>query len=482
LRAEGRFLEGTGDLVAERRVGRGRVVVTAFSLAGSDIQNWECFDGFFNACLLRRPPREFVATRFGSVRAQWAVEGARNDDARLVTATRYFSRDTGPARPASVAAGSADAADWHLDGSVTDRASGVGGWNDDGAVASAAHSALQQAAGIWIPRAGFVARVLAVYLVVLVPLNWGFFRLLGRVEWAWVAAPVLAVVGAVIVIRLAQLDIGFARSRTEIAVLELHGGHARAHLTRYTALYTSLSSAYDFAFDDPSAVARPFPPTQSPSRLSPVWLRHDRGVGMTGFRVNSNMTGFVHSEQMSDLGGAVRLVMNGAEPARLENRTALRLRDAGLWYRTERGDLMECWLGPLAPRSTAAVRFVPAAGGRPWFSQWEQEAVAVGGPAASGASLRKLAELAAGGQSLGAGDVRMVAWTQDDIPGLAVSPASTQTRVHVMVLAHLRFGRIPAPRPDLNLKSDVLEKADEQLPSDAPAESPNDVRADQERS
>ena len=56
--------------------------------------------------------------------------------------------------------------------------------------------ALTEAAGIEIPRADFVIKVLAVYLLVLVPLNWLVFWLMGRVEWAWIAAPIIALVGA----------------------------------------------------------------------------------------------------------------------------------------------------------------------------------------------------------------------------------------------------------------------------------------------
>ena len=52
-------------------------------------------------------------------------------------------------------------------------------------------------AGISIPSRKFVVYVLSVCLVVLVPINWLVFRLMGRVEWAWVAAPIIAIVGAV---------------------------------------------------------------------------------------------------------------------------------------------------------------------------------------------------------------------------------------------------------------------------------------------
>src|SRR6185436_17789514 len=50
-RADAEFLEGTGDLVVERRVGRGRVVATAFRLSEPELWNWPGFDSFFNAGL-----------------------------------------------------------------------------------------------------------------------------------------------------------------------------------------------------------------------------------------------------------------------------------------------------------------------------------------------------------------------------------------------------------------------------------------------
>ena len=49
--------------------------------------------------------------------------------------------------------------------------------------------ALREAAGVEVPNAGFVVLCLATYLAALVPLNWLVFRTLGRVEWAWIAAP-----------------------------------------------------------------------------------------------------------------------------------------------------------------------------------------------------------------------------------------------------------------------------------------------------
>ena len=60
---------------------------------------------------------------------------------------------------------------------------------------------------------------------------------------------------------LAQLDIGFARAETEISVLEVQADFPRADLTRYTALYSSLSTSYSVRFDERSAWPSHLPST-----------------------------------------------------------------------------------------------------------------------------------------------------------------------------------------------------------------------------
>ena len=57
------FTAGSAEMVAERRVGRGRIVTTAFALTTREFVNWNPgWDNFFNGCLLRRPPRRFRYT------------------------------------------------------------------------------------------------------------------------------------------------------------------------------------------------------------------------------------------------------------------------------------------------------------------------------------------------------------------------------------------------------------------------------------
>ena len=443
---EAEAIPSTNGLVWERQIGAGRVVVTAFSLSDRPVLNWGSFDSFFNACLLRRPARVFRATLDGEPDVQWAdwlgLDLMR--DARFVTGLRYFSRDaaTGSEAPDPVPAGAA-AGQVH-----------VAAWNDTSEVSDAARQTLREAAGIAIPEARFVFRVLAAYLLVLVPLNWLVFRLFGRLEWAWLAAPAIAVVAALVVVRLAQLDIGFARSRTEIAVLEVQGGYSWAHLTRYTALYTSLSTAYDFRFEHGGAVAMPFPhrvPYAPGPRetVADVTLRRDQQLRLSGFQVASNSTGLVHSEQMQDLGGVVRLTGQDASGWRVENGTPLLLEDAGVLYRTREGRLELAIVGSLGPAGTAQLDFRSAESVDEYLNQVSDE---------GGQALRRLLKLAAKDAALRPGDVRFVAWTRDPLPGLEIRPQASQESMHTLVLVHLRRGPRSPPQPDRNLKADVLDE------------------------
>ncbi len=451
--AAGVALEGAGALALERRVGRGRIVVTAFSLNAREVVNWSSYDSFFNNALLRRPRRVFTARGPASVQTSWADLPQREQDPRLVTATRYFTRDAGRVVAAAPAAAVAEEADWHLDGSVSGRPGGVASWNDESGVAVAAHRALQEAAGISIPQAAFVLRVLLIYLALLVPVNWCVFRLWGRVEWAWAAAPLIAIVGAAVVIRLAQLDIGFVRSRTEVGVLEMHAGHPAAHLTRYTALYSSLSTSYELQFDDPTGIARPFPPTPSPDRARAVIWRRDEGIEVRGFQVDSNTTTFLHSEQMHQVGGTVQLADDGHAQWSVENGTPLNLQDVQLFHRTSAG-VRVCALPVLPAGAAARVAFTRLAE-RPARDVPEDAVRSGTRPRGDDMGIQELMELAAWGTTLRPGDVRLVAWTDDTLAGLSIVPQASQSRIRTVVLVHLRYGPLPPAAPDANLRVDI---------------------------
>ena len=549
LHPSAKAVDGTGGLVVERRVGGGRIVVTRFPLTDVRIKQWRNFDGFLNTVLLRRPAREFTNDDLGTLGVRWAASEISTmlQEPRIGSTLRYFSRDIGAA-PETIGSTSAGAAsptattppaaggasaggmamsgapvygnppigmnpfgapydnqirqrsdtwktqpltdDWHFLGYESSPLSGVAAWNDRGAASTNARQALAEAAGIEIPRADFVIKVLAVYLLVLVPLNWLVFWLLGRVEWAWLAAPLIAVVGAGAVIRLAQLDIGFARSRTEIAILEVQGDYDRAHLTRYTALYTSLSSTYTLGFEDQSALALPFSSGQretSPFEIrtsNDVLFRRDKAAALTGVKVSSNSTGMVHSEQMFPLQGKLALIGDDRKGYTLKNTSDLTVRDLGLFRCTANHSIETAFVAKIESQTAVPLAFRPLQGDRVWLPEWSKSSVFTtnGAPLADGQKgrvrLTRLAGLATQQLRLIPGDVRLVGWTDDALPGLDIRPAAPQNTTYTLVLAHLVRGALPPVKADTNVADDYVQPEIEIEPDpNAPMVEPADPNA-----
>ncbi|MGD9646637.1 MAG: hypothetical protein AB7U73_13065 [Pirellulales bacterium] len=483
-------------LVVEREVGSGRVVTTAFRLNERALARWAGFDSFLNCCLLRRPGRDFRRAA-SAVAVNWSDRQSWFDP-RRVSRVRYFSRDAGKwtfwnqygttdgpmvddrihyGRQFTTQVLAGGAPEDQEDETQPGFGPGVAGWSDYGEVSQVAQGQLQQAAGIKIPDAGFVVRVLGVYLLVLVPLNFAIFRLLGRVEWAWLAVPVISLAGALAVVYLAQLDIGFVRAQNEVAIVELQGAYPRAHVTRYTALYSSLSTRYAAQFDDAGAIALPLVtaeeallPGQSRSTIS---LAANQTARLSDFRVASNSIGMLHSEHVVPLaGGLVLEPARGAEVGtwQLRNATGLALRDVRVVHRRApngsgryaavdkppRGRLFVAEVGALAPGDVRRLEFgdTPIEShkrSRPERSQAEESVVyddvdvaemtddddESSRRAPSPPDPDALVDLAI--DDCADGEYRLVGWCDAPLPGMAIEPRATQFEQLSLVVAHLHF-------------------------------------------
>jgi hypothetical protein len=470
LREDGRFIPTTGQLLADRKVGRGRVVVSAVRLTERDLLNWPGYDGLVNACLLGRPPRQYLE-RSGVI-LTWADQPERRFDPQRISNLRYFARDTGRTFPNEAPAtglgrdelGMVVAAEPVF---ALEVSGGVAAWNNLGGVADGARSALREAAGITIPRADFVVVALAVYLAVLVPANWLVFRALGRVEWAWAAAPIIALASGFAVVKMAQVDIGFVRADTQVGVLEVFGGHPRGHLTRYTALYSSLSTDYELAFDKPGAVALPLPIGQEyeiltgQTRRLATYSRY-QDTRLSGIRVSSNSTGMVHSEQMMELGGALALSGGESGPLQVTNSTPLDLVEVGVIRKRQGASGNErfekCWIGPITAGTTVPLVFTSAERDAPAFAdQRTQSGQSPGSEDAPRLDLAPLYALAENPNVLEQGEVRLTGRIEARLPGQTVEPDASQKTSATLVVAHLDFGPLPAPRPDVNTRAAVSE-------------------------
>jgi len=74
--------------------------------------------------------------------------------------------------------------------------------------------------------------------------------------------------------------------------------------------------------------------------------------------------------------------------------------------------------------------------------------------------LARLARLAIQRLRLLPGDVRLVAWTDQRLPGLRINPEAPQNLTYTLVLAHLSRGTLPPVKPDRNVAEDYMGPSD----------------------
>ncbi len=424
-------IRDTAETVLTRQAGRGQVLLTRFDLTSDWLRGWRSRDSFFNAALLGRPGRSYRSAG-GVVQQQYLVPpNSESSEIAFNTGFRLLARD-------GRLLGDSQAE------FVVHPTQGMAGWRDDSDAATLAVQTLRAEAGVEIPPRRFVLQSLAAYMLVLVPLNYLLFRLLGRLEWAWIAVPVIGLVGAGWIARGAQLDIGFARSRTELALVELHGGYPRGHVTRFTSLYNSLSRQYDLAFDSPDAVAAPLGILgQTPladDQRQPATLRHGYAEGpvLAGVQVASNRTRIFHAEQIVDFGGAVEL-----QGDLLQNHSSLNLLDARIIRKVADGQVQVAVLGHCDAGTRSRVRWSDAA------VQW---------PAGLPLQVERLLEPLAQGAGLPVGAARLVARAEQAMPGLQITPEIAQQSFAAVVVVHLAQPLPAIGGGDNNLAPDQLEK------------------------
>jgi len=473
-RDDARELAGGSGLFYQRNVGRGSIVVSAFQLSERDFINWSGYDSFLNAALLGRPRRRFSEGTYGGPRVEWADYGSQRLDAHFVTGLRLFARDANLdanwRRVETTNSNQFGLSDVSSTEKV-DRPGGVAAWSEDSPVSLASRASLLEAAAVRVPGGGFVLACLGVYLVVLVPLNWLVFRAVNRVEWAWIAAPVIAVLGTWALVRMVQLDIGFVRSQTEIALLELQGSYERGLLTRYTGLYSSLSTTYEVAYEDPTTVALPFPaedksPLKVGDRSSAVVFEKQRETHLRGLTVLSASRRTVHSEQMFSLEGWLRLGTSSSNSRQVENQSGFNLRDVVVVQRRlirGKPQTMGSWIGDLRSGDSAVLGLTPVdlSEGRLPFSVERERAAR--DRVSSRLDLDALLKLAF--QFPGDNDplqknretYRLVGIVDQLLPGTEVSPAASQIQGATVVLAHLEYDAAVEPQPDTNSRSDVIK-------------------------
>lgn len=468
-------IRNTGDLLLSRQVGSGQVILSRFDLTSDWMLGWRSRDSFFNAAILGRSPRRYVTIddvvhqRFANNPAIGRADATANTGLRLLARDGRLVQSTVASGESSTEdkqamGGSIVPADYSGSEFTSHPVLGLGGWRDDSDAATVSLATLRSQSGVAIPPRQFVITALAIYLALLVPLNYIVFRILGRLEWAWLAVPVIGLGGAAWIARGASLDVGFARSRTEIAIVEMQPEYSRGHATRFISLYNSLSRRYDFAFDSPDAAAAPVgilgQVKVGEDERQPVTIRYGYAAGpiLAGVSVASNRTRIFHAEQIIDMGGSVQLRDDS-----VRNNTLFDLLDGWIIRRDAQGKLEVAEVGRCDAGSRVRVR-------------WSASSI-VDLPAEMPLDLHRLMQPMLRGETLPPGATRLVARCEMPLPGLTITPDPAQQTYGAVVIVHLSRPAAMVPGGDANLMPDRLEKQRQiRLEADAElkAESTND--------
>lgn len=435
-------LTNSGNLVLTRHAGAGRVVQTRFDMTTDWLTNWQSYDSFINGVILARPKRLLTEIKDdeagGFVRQTYPDLGAGGIDPAVNTRFRIAARDAVLANSASAGETYRGFSSRYDPRTLVDSVAGVSGWNDDSDVIGLSRQILRTESGIEMPSSSLVIRSLGIYLVILIPVNYLVFRLLGRLEYAWLAVPLIAIAGAIWVARAARLDIGFARSQTEIAFLETQPGYSRAHLSRVLAIYNSLSTTYDIQFGTADAAAAPVRDGGSSSEEDGTMFRtsYTEGPTLSGIPVVSNQVRVIHAEQMVDLGGSIDL--DGSD--RLVNGSSLQLNDAFVIQRDDQGVTEVAIVGTCDRGSTVQLRFLPY--GDVIF------------PSDLPMQVGRVLQGLVSPDSIPRGSIRLVARYDGALEGMTITPDTSQTSAQTVVLTHLRHPDWGQPQVDVNLMGD----------------------------
>jgi hypothetical protein len=459
LVGDGKTVPETADLLATLAVGRGEVVMSRFDLTSDWLTGWRSLDSFLNAAVLARPGRRYtVANEMvtqsyieDTTKGNIAVE--KNGGPLVNTSMRLFGRDakirlSERTVESTVNMSTAPSDEQRIESIeqefVASPISGVSSWRDDSDTAIYLQSLLRERAGVSIPPLPFVLNSLGIYLLVLVPANYLLFWLIGRLEWAWVAVPFVALLGAGWIARTVSLDLGLARNRSEVSLVELQPGYSRGHATRFVSLYNSLSGTYAVQFDSPDVAAAPVGVFDtSADDVSSTTFRHgyESGPALVDFSVPSNRTRVFHAEQLIDFGGALQL-----ESDSIRNETELTLRDVVIIRKTAANEVDVANLERLEP------------GGRIKLD-WTKQSQATKDSGVHAPFIDPYLMVP--------GTARLVAHCEDPLSGMEVVPALPQQSAVTIVLAHLSYADQPRNQGDANLMPRKREREKLMLEGDA---------------
>jgi hypothetical protein len=447
-------LEG---LVAERLVGQGRIVMTSFPMNHTALVNWPSYSALIQNAILRKPARRVnLEPEFQLVYDE--SSSGRETDPKLTTRLRLWARDL---------VGSSSSAPKESMANPSSKVSSYGAWNSESFVTNTSSNYLKKLSGINVPNLSTIFKWLSGYLIVLVPMNWLVFRLLGRLELAWLAAPLIAIAGVFVIARAVQLDVGFSRSQTSLQFIELHNRYPRGLLSSHHALYSSLTTNYKIVYPEGEGIVCPMPQPRQRSLLSaggllPYKIADEKGTGFQSFPVLSNTIGLVQSEEVVSLTGAISWTIDqDARSFQVTNDSQSIIRDVILEGSDDSGAKLRAVVGTLEPgEQKKGTLDQPVDSDLNWDIQLPTEGK-------SGQDFDKLAleqnlKLIFKNYPIQHGEWIAMGWTESPLSKLQIAPSTAQTRSATLVLMHAKTAPLGPIEHDRQLMPKINKDDDEQ--------------------
>jgi hypothetical protein len=519
---EARWVPELEGLVAERLVGQGRIVMTAYPMNNAMFVNWPSYSAMIHNGILRKPARTASLGLEPRVEYVGPYEGSEMNPSHN-TRLRIWARDLDDSTMRNRGEVLSTSAKSELESKTKPKQTSYGAWNSRSRIVENATDTLRASSGINVPLVNSVIKWLAAYLLVLVPLNWIVFRLLGKLEYAWAAAPIIAVAGVFFIARGVRLDVGFTRSHTAIEFLELHNNYPRGVLSSYHALYTSLTTNYRVVLPDGSLVANdqstaedtidslrgtkangvitPMPSHVQRSvsdrgKLLEYRIADERGNGLQAFPVLSNTTGLVQSEEMIQLPGTIQCVPSESiSQAELNsdsnkytwsvtNTSDVPLNDLAVLGIDDQGQFRIGSVDLVESQSTVEVVTEVEPENIRWLKKWGVQAdqnsdgqqenqlgkrrnkkvqpepsVPVNEELPLGGFLRDICER----YPLGPNEWIAVGWTDKKLTNLQITPQTLQSSSRTIVLLHIRPPELQPVAHDQRLYVPAPESLDDEL-------------------
>lgn len=468
------WVEQLEGLVAERFFGQGRVVMTTFPMTNPMFVNWPSYSALIHNGIFRKPPRIPSLGIEPLVEYDGDLKGTEMSPIHN-TRLRIWARDLDATTMRNEAFIRSNKIDEELQHPDHRKKIGFGAWNASSHLLLSITDALRESSGITVPMLSTVLKWLAAYLIVLVPINWLLFRLIGKLEYAWLAAPLIALAGVFVVARGVRLDVGFTRSQNTIQFLELHNHYPRGVLSSYHALYTSLTTNYQAVFSDntdnalnavnSSGVLCPMPAhtigrTANRARMLEYKVADEKGNGFHSFPVLSNTTGMLQSEEMVELSGSISITPTSnpqsSDPANsplqwnVTNNSPLNLRHVAVLGIDSQDQLQLGWVAAIPPNSNLSISPTPQPNSQRASEQW----LDIDDPA-----IAYLLQDICKHYPLGRNEWIALGWIQENPSRLQITPASLQAQSKAIVLLHLTTAspapinhdvRLYAPTPEFN--------------------------------